>query len=198
MANAWCSHQTGHEFFGCIAFELVRARNLPNVDLWKQRFSELFNFAVFPFYWAGYERQPGLTMQDETLAAVKWCTENGITTKGHPLVWTDQAGTPKWLQELSPQESEQRMLARVTREVGGFAGAIDIWDVVNEPPTAGVETPGPSPRAQSRRSSTTSIAPSERPPGQSQGPPDPQRILCRPPGGPGAPSTRSELKRAAR
>lgn len=126
--------QRGHEFlFGCIAFELVRGRDLPKADLWKQRFSELFNFAVFPFYWAGYERQPGTTMRDETLAAVKWCTENGITTKGHPLVWTDQAGTPKWLKELSPEQSEERMLTRVTREVGGFAGAIDIWDVVNEP-----------------------------------------------------------------
>jgi len=126
--------QTGHEFlFGCIAFELVRGQNLPKADLWKQRFSELFNFAVFPFYWVGYEPQPGKTMRDETRAAVKWCTENGITTKGHPLVWTDQAGTPKWLAELSPEESENRMLKRVTREVGGFAGTIDIWDVVNEP-----------------------------------------------------------------
>jgi len=126
--------QTGHEFlFGCIAFELVRGRNLPKADLWKQPFSELFNFAVFPFYWAGYERQPGLTMQDETLAAVKWCRERGITTKGHPLVWTNEAGVPKWLAQLAPEESEERMLERVTREVSGFAGAIDIWDVVNEP-----------------------------------------------------------------
>jgi GH35 family endo-1,4-beta-xylanase len=135
LANASVQiRQTGHEFlFGCIAFELVRGQNLPKSDLWKQRFSELFNFAVFPFYWVGYEPQPGTTMRDETLAAVKWCTENGITTKGHPLVWTDQAGTPKWLKELSPDESEDRMLKRVTREVGGFAGTIDIWDVVNEP-----------------------------------------------------------------
>ena len=126
--------QRGHEFlFGCIAFEMVRARNLPNVDLWKQRFSELFNFAVFPFYWASYERQPGTTPRDETLAAVTWCRENGITTKGHPLVWTNESGTPKWLAELTPEESEKRMLERVTREVSGFAGAIDIWDVVNEP-----------------------------------------------------------------
>ena len=126
--------QTGHEFlFGCIAFELVRGRSLPKPDLWKQRFRELFNFAVFPFYWASYESQPGRTTRDQTLAAVKWCTENGITTKGHPLVWTNEAGVPKWVAGLSPQESEERVLQRVTREVGGFAGAIDIWDVVNEP-----------------------------------------------------------------
>ncbi len=135
LANAAVEiHQTSQEFlFGCIAFELVRGRNLPNADLWKQRFSELFNYAVFPFYWASYERQPGTTPREETLAAVKWCTESSITTKGHPLVWTDQAGRPKWLQELSAEESEKRVLQRVTREVSGFAGAIDIWDVVNEP-----------------------------------------------------------------
>ena len=135
IANALVQiHQTRHEFlFGCIAFELVRSRDLPEADLWRQQFSELFNFAVFPFYWTSYEPQPDKTMHDETLAAVKWCTENGITTKGHPLVWTDQAGTPTWLRELAPEESESRMLKRVTREVGGFAGAIDIWDVVNEP-----------------------------------------------------------------
>jgi endo-1,4-beta-xylanase len=135
LANASVQiRQTGHEFlFGCIAFELVRSSDLPKPELWKQRFSELFNFAVFPFYWASYERQPGTTSREETLAAVKWCTEGGITTKGHPLVWTNQAGTPKWLLELSPEESEARMLQRVTREVSGFAGAIDIWDVVNEP-----------------------------------------------------------------
>jgi GH35 family endo-1,4-beta-xylanase len=135
IANASVQiRQTGHEFlFGCIAFELVRARNLPNADLWKQRFSELFNFAVFPFYWASYERQPGTTPREETLAAVRWCRDNGITTKGHPLVWTNESGTPKWLAGLAPEESEKRMLERVTREVSGFAGAIDIWDVVNEP-----------------------------------------------------------------
>lgn len=135
IANASVQiRQNGHEFlFGCIAFELVRGQSLPKADLWKQRFNELFNFAVFPFYWASYESQPGTTVRDATLAAVKWCTENGITTKGHPLVWTNEAGVPKWLAGLTPQESEDRVLQRVTREVGGFAGAIDIWDVVNEP-----------------------------------------------------------------
>jgi hypothetical protein len=58
--------QTGHEFlFGCIGFELVRSERLPNPDLWKQRFRELFNFAVFPFYWASYEPQPGKTMRED-------------------------------------------------------------------------------------------------------------------------------------
>jgi len=126
--------QVTHEFlFGCIAFDLVRSDRLYQSDLWKQRFSELFNFAVFPFYWAGYERQPGITTREDILQAVQWCREQGITTKGHPLVWTNPAGVPEWVRQYPPERSEELVMNRVRREVGGFAGQIDIWDVVNEP-----------------------------------------------------------------
>jgi len=126
--------QSRHEFlFGCIAFDLIRRDDLHKADLWKQRFSELFNFAVFPFYWSSYERQPGVTPRDDILEAVAWCKANGITTKGHPLVWTNPAGIPKWIQQYPAEKSEEMVLSRVRREVGGFAGRIDIWDVVNEP-----------------------------------------------------------------
>jgi endo-1,4-beta-xylanase len=126
--------QVTHEFrFGCIAFDLVRGAELYKSDLWKQRFSELFNFAVFPFYWASYERQPGITTREQILNAVTWCREHGITTKGHPLVWTNEAGVPKWVRQYPPERSQELVMNRVRREVGGFAGQIDLWDVVNEP-----------------------------------------------------------------
>lgn len=126
--------QTEHEFlFGCIGFDLVWSDRLQKPEVWKRRFSELFNFAVFPFYWARYEPQPGRTMRDATLEAVAWCQQHGITTKGHPLVWTNQSGLPKWVAALDPDASEEAMLARVGRDVGGYAGRIDIWVVVNEP-----------------------------------------------------------------
>ena len=135
VANAAVQiRQSGHEFlFGCIAFDLVRSGDLYKADLWKERFSELFNFAVFPFYWSGYEPQPGVTTRDDILEAVAWCKANGITAKGHPLVWTNPAGVPKWVQQYPPEKSEEMVLSRVRREVGGFAGRIDVWDVVNEP-----------------------------------------------------------------
>ncbi len=126
--------QVMHEFlFGCIAFDLVRGRELYKGELWKQRFSELFNFAVFPFYWAGYERQPGITTREDILQAVQWCRGQGITTKGHPLVWTNPAGVPEWVRQYPPERSEELVMNRVRREVGGFTEQIDIWDVVNEP-----------------------------------------------------------------
>lgn len=126
--------QVTHEFlFGCIAFDLLRGDQLYKSELWKQRFSGLFNFAVFPFYWAGYEQQPGITTRQDILDAVTWCRDQGITTKGHPLVWTNPAGVPEWVRQYPPERSEELVLNRVRREVSGFAGQIDIWDVVNEP-----------------------------------------------------------------
>jgi len=135
VANAAVQiRQSGQEFlFGCVASDLVWRADLYKAGLWKQRFSELFNFGVLPFYWSDYEREPGVTRRDDILEAVAWCKANGITTKGHPLVWTSSWAVPKWVQQYPPEKSEEMVLSRVRREVGGFAGRIDIWDVVNEP-----------------------------------------------------------------
>ncbi len=125
--------QVSHEFlFGSTIFDLVWVQNPHEPELYRKRFKELFNFAVFPFYWARYEQQQGITMRTKTLETVKWCRENGIATKGHPLAWTNRSGVPKWLQGLAAEETEELLLGRVKREVSGFAGRIDIWDVVNE------------------------------------------------------------------
>jgi len=126
--------QTEHEFlFGCIIFDLVWQNEPYRPELYKQRFQELFNFAVFPFYWKRYEPRQGETMSTKTLEVVQWCLANGITTKGHPLVWTNRSGMPEWLKSNPPDKTEELLLGRVEREVGRFAGKIDIWDVVNEP-----------------------------------------------------------------
>jgi len=126
--------QVGHDFlFGCIIFDLVWTQDPYRPELYKRRFGDLFNFAVFPFYWGRYEPQQGMTMQGKVLDVVKWCQANGITAKGHPLVWTNRSGVPKWLKEYPPEKTEELLLGRVKREVSSFANQIDIWDVVNEP-----------------------------------------------------------------
>ncbi len=126
--------QTSHDFlFGCIIFDLVTPDETPeNEILFKERFKNLFNFAVLPFYWASYEPQQGKTKLQETMAVAKWCNENGITTKGHPLVWTHEAGTPKWLANYSVSESKKLLQERVEKTVSEFKGEIEIWDVINE------------------------------------------------------------------
>lgn len=126
--------QTSHDFlFGCIIFDLVSRNEIPeNEAVFKERFKNLFNFAVFPFYWAGYEPVQGKTNQMKIMEVAKWCNENGITTKGHPLVWTHEAGTPKWLAKYSVAESKELLKKRVENIVSEFKGEIEIWDVINE------------------------------------------------------------------
>lgn len=80
--------QTSHDFlFGCIIFDLVSKGEIPyNENEFKEKFKNLFNFAILPFYWAGYEPIQGKTNQQKIMKVAKWCSENGITTKGHPAL----------------------------------------------------------------------------------------------------------------
>jgi len=126
--------QEGHDFlFGCIVFDLIRNENPYRQELFKQRFKRIFNLAVFPFYWPGYERIQGMQVWESMLPTIEWCKANGITTKGHPLVWACQSGTPQWLRKYTVDETEELLKSRVLNIVSGFENKIDLWDVVNEP-----------------------------------------------------------------
>ena len=82
--------------FGNLLFDLVGNDPLYKSDLFKQRFLELFNFAIFPFYWPFYEKQPGQTEWRKMIPVLEWCQANNVTAKGHPLVWPYSAGVPEW------------------------------------------------------------------------------------------------------
>lgn len=126
--------QKSHDFlFGCIIFDLIRNENTYKEELFKTRFKRIFNFAVFPFYWPGYEPKQGLTNWEDMLETIDWCRANGITTKGHPLVWATQSGTPQWLTEYNVEETEELLKSRVLNITAGFRDKIELWDVVNEP-----------------------------------------------------------------
>jgi len=126
--------QQGHDFlFGCIVFDLIRNENVYREELFKQRFKRIFNLAVFPFYWPGYERIQGFPGGESFLETIEWCKLNGITTKGHPLVWACRSGTPQWLKKYTVEETEELLKSRVLNIVSGFEGKIELFDVVNEP-----------------------------------------------------------------
>ncbi len=125
--------QITHDFlFGSTAFDLVRGQ-LDRPELYKQRFKEIFNYAQLPVYWRSYEPTPGMTQWERMLPAISWCKENGITIKGHPLIWTNPNGVPNWLSDLPAPLSEELLKARIINIVKGYTGKIDQWDVVNEP-----------------------------------------------------------------
>lgn len=126
--------QMTHDFlFGCIIFDLIRNENTYRTDLFKERFKEIFNFAIFPFYWPGYESRQGMPAWENMVPVIEWCRANGITTKGHPLVWACRSGTPRWLTNYNEKETEDLLRARVMNIVGGFKDRIELFDVVNEP-----------------------------------------------------------------
>ena len=127
-------HQKTHDFmFGCIIFDLIGDENTYKSDLFKEKFKQIFNLAVFPFYWPGYESSQGFTKWEDMLKVIDWCKANGITTKGHPLVWATKSGTPDWLSEYTEKESEELLKTRVLNITAGFRDKIELFDVVNEP-----------------------------------------------------------------
>lgn len=126
--------QTSHDFlFGCIIFDMIGGENTYKEELFKSRFKNIFNLAVFPFYWPGYESRQGFTNWEDMLETIEWCKANGITTKGHPLVWATYSGTPQWITEYTVAETEELLKTRVINITSGFRDKIELWDVVNEP-----------------------------------------------------------------
>lgn len=125
--------QISHDFlFGCNIYILDALPDKELNEKYKVLFKRLLNYATVPFYWRGFEHEKGKPGYARTDHIVRWCMENGIVTKGHPLVWTHPAGVPTWLDESNPAEVKQLLEQRVTDIVSHYKGQINIWDVVNE------------------------------------------------------------------
>jgi GH35 family endo-1,4-beta-xylanase len=97
--------------------------------LYRERFCALLNYATLPFYWGGYEPEPGRTREARLKAMASWCAEHGIRTKGHPLVWHEVY--PSWAdsQKAPPLQLLETRVKRIVKE---FQGLINVWDVINE------------------------------------------------------------------
>jgi hypothetical protein len=129
--------QTRHKFlFGANIYKFDDCRTPEQNAAYKQRFRELLNFATVRFYWVSYEIEEGKLEFADRLKIARWCWENGITPKGHPLFWSECQ--PEWLQRKDPAEAEALAWSRIGREISAFRDVIDIWDVLNEP-TKGIQ-----------------------------------------------------------
>lgn len=130
--------QTKHRFlFGCNGFDFVPYANNELVGKEKElvedlsvKFLDLFNFATLPFYWGRFEPEKGNPDTKRLTNAARWCVDQNLTVKGHPLSWHTHA--PDWLLAMSNQEILTTQLKRIERDVTGFKGLIDMWDVINE------------------------------------------------------------------
>jgi GH35 family endo-1,4-beta-xylanase len=122
--------QTRHAFlFGCNIFMWGRMPDEKTESAYRQHFAGLLNYATLPFYWSSYERRRGQPDHERTEQIARWCQEQGVATKGHPLAWN--SGDPFWLPD-DLEEIRRLQMARIEDCVLRFTGLIDRWDVVNE------------------------------------------------------------------
>lgn len=130
--------QTRHQFlFGTAAFDLVPLANsqyageeLEQAEQRAEKLVDLFNAATLPFYWGRFEPQRGEPMTEQLKKAAEWSVRHGLGVKGHPLCW--HTLTADWLLSMSNAEILEAQTARIRRDVSGFRGLIDTWDVINE------------------------------------------------------------------
>ena len=131
--------QTNHEFlFGCGAFD-----SLPLTDEGEKapsdlafyedrmnKWTRMFNYGTLPFYWGRYEPCEGEPQAESRKRAANYLVSHGAKVKGHPLCWHTVCAD--WLMKYDNHTILDKQLARIDRDVSGFKGLIDIWDVINE------------------------------------------------------------------
>ena len=127
--------QTRHEFlFGCGAFDFMAYANSDSPDAGlKDRIDKwlaLYNYGTLPFYWGGFEPEEGRPHTESRRKAAEFLQERNVTVKGHPLCW--HTACADWLMQYDTQTILRKQLQRIEREVTGFKGTVDIWDVINE------------------------------------------------------------------
>jgi GH35 family endo-1,4-beta-xylanase len=134
------AQQVAHEFlFGCNAFPVLQHDDPEKEATYQREFTDLLNYATLGFYWGAYEREEGKTQRGRLERQARWCRDNGLDVKGHPLVW--HAVYPRW-GPSDPEETRARLRERVAEIVAHFAGLIDRWDVVNEATVSAEEDNG--------------------------------------------------------
>ncbi|BEL05432.1 endo-1,4-beta-xylanase [Actinoplanes sichuanensis] len=124
--------QQEHAFsFGNIGFDFVPVANgEAELDRLADLWFDVFNTATLPFYWADFEPERDRPRTERLQRTARWFADRGARVKGHPLVWHTLA--PDWLRELTTDEVEGVVRARIRREVTDFTPVVDTWDAINE------------------------------------------------------------------
>ena len=129
--------QKSHEFlFGCGGFDFV-ALFMDGDEQKKEYYRDItgkwlkiYNYATLPFYLGTFEPEEGKPQTESRMNAAKYLRDRGVTVKGHPLVWHTVCAD--WLMAYDNKTILEKLLKRIDREVTGFKGVIDKWDVINE------------------------------------------------------------------
>ena len=133
--------QVRHKFlFGCNAFMLDSVEIPEKEEVYKNKFVELFNQAVVPFYWSDLEPEEGkprfsldsvkIYRRPAPDVVLDFCKKHNIEPKGHCLAWNSE--TPEWLVKYNSEERKIRLEKRFKEISERYSDKIPSWDIVNE------------------------------------------------------------------
>ncbi|MCR5398848.1 MAG: endo-1,4-beta-xylanase [Lachnospiraceae bacterium] len=125
--------QTNHSFlFGCGAFDFIPhvMNESEETKIITDSWLDVFNYGTLPFYWGTFEPEEGKPHTEMLMKTAQYLKNRGVKVKGHPLCWHTVCAD--WLMKYDNSTIMNKQLDRIEREVVGFKGVIDMWDVINE------------------------------------------------------------------
>ncbi len=123
------ARQLSHEFkFGCNLFLLDEFPDDEHNAKYREMFPKLFNYGIAPFYWSDFELEDGtprIGREDIKVYRrpapeniIRYCRENNIKIKGHPLFW--HLFVPEWFD--GDRDSTMPRINRRIRELAEAYG----------------------------------------------------------------------------
>jgi GH35 family endo-1,4-beta-xylanase len=97
-------------------------------------FASIFKFTAFINETKWYSTDIVQGKEDYTIAdgMVKFSKQNGISIRGHNVIWDDPNMQPCWLKSLSTEEIGKAAEKRINSVVPRYRGQLIAWDEVNE------------------------------------------------------------------
>jgi GH35 family endo-1,4-beta-xylanase len=109
-----------------------KSAGTPDGARYRKEIPLLFNQAVDEgeLKWPEWEKD-----RKKALALAEWCIAQGISFRGHNLVWERWDRMPEDIKALSSDHEAlaKRVLTHIAEEAAFFKGKLSDWDVVNEP-----------------------------------------------------------------
>lgn len=97
-------------------------------------FASRFKFTTFTneMKWYSTEKKQGEENYTIADAMVNFAKQNGISIRGHNIIWDNPIQQPRWVKVLSRKELRKAAVKRINSMTSRYAGQLIAWDVVNE------------------------------------------------------------------
>ncbi|KAH6813447.1 hypothetical protein C2S51_022465 [Perilla frutescens var. frutescens] len=114
---------------GCVINKLIL--NNPPYQKW---FLDRFQYTVFEneMKWSYNEDPQGVENYTFPDAMLEFAKSNGLTVRGHNILWDDPKYMLPWVKALPPDQQRQAAVNRINSVVTRYKGQLLHWDVVNE------------------------------------------------------------------